>query len=152
MSNKNVIHFTSCFFKKKKSSFAKNIPFHFQALNREGGYGEPRDMHGPIMSEPYHEPYVVRHPLDYGMARTYSGGYIGPGASNVSAVSEFFLTIVVQLSYSFSISFFICSFMFFFFPSSTSTSCSSFYSCASCFFLFLLLLPLLLRLYLYISF
>lgn len=53
-----------------------------QALNREGGYGEPRDMHGPIMSEPYHEPYVVRHPLDYGMARTYSGGYIGPGASN----------------------------------------------------------------------
>ncbi|XP_020627612.1 TNFAIP3-interacting protein 1-like isoform X1 [Orbicella faveolata] len=52
-----------------------------QALNGEGGYGEPRDMHGPIMSEPYYEPYVVRHPLDYGMARTYSGGYIGPGAS-----------------------------------------------------------------------
>ena len=42
------------------------------------------------MSEPYYEPYVVRHPLDYGMARAYSGGYIGPGASKVSTVSGFF--------------------------------------------------------------
>lgn len=48
-------------------------------------------MHGPIMSEPYYEPYVVRHPLDYGMARTYSGGYIGPGATKVSTASGFFL-------------------------------------------------------------
>lgn len=47
-------------------------------------------MHGPIMSEPYYEPYVVRHPLDYGMTRAYSGGYIGPGASKVSTVSGFF--------------------------------------------------------------
>lgn len=68
----------------------KKNSFNFQALNGEGGYGEPRDMHGPIMSEPYYEPYVVRHPLDYGMARTYSGGYIGPGASKVSTVGGFF--------------------------------------------------------------
>lgn len=73
------------FLKEKKN------PFNFQALNGEGGYGEPRDMHGPIMSEPYYEPYVVRHPLDYGMARTYSGGYIGPGATKVSTASGFFL-------------------------------------------------------------
>ena len=49
-------------------------------------------MHGPIMSEPYYEPYVVRHPLDYGMTRAYSGGYIGPGASKVSTVSVFFFS------------------------------------------------------------
>ncbi|KAL9957935.1 hypothetical protein ACROYT_G034893 [Oculina patagonica] len=53
-----------------------------QALNGEGGYGEPRVTRGPIMNEPYYEPYIARHPLDYGMARTYSGGFIGPGASN----------------------------------------------------------------------
>ena len=41
------------------------------------------------MSEPYYEPYVVRHPLDYGMTRAYSGGYIGPGASKVSTVRGF---------------------------------------------------------------
>lgn len=70
--------------------FLTENPFYFQALNKEGGYGEPRDMHGPIMSEPYYEPYVVRHPLDYGMTRAYSGGYIGPGASKVSTVSGFF--------------------------------------------------------------
>ena len=62
-----------------------SLPFYFKALNREGGYGEPRDTRFPIMSEPYYEPYVARHPLDYGMVRTYSGGYIGPGASNVSS-------------------------------------------------------------------
>ena len=50
-------------------------------------------MHGPIMSEPYYEPYVVRHPLDYRMARAYSGGYIGPGASKVNTTSgNFFLS------------------------------------------------------------
>ena len=63
------------------------LPFNFQALTGEGGYGEPRDSRVPIMSEPYYEPYIVRHPLDYGMARSYSGGYIGPGASNVSTAT-----------------------------------------------------------------
>ncbi|XP_027059583.1 uncharacterized protein LOC113686186 isoform X2 [Pocillopora damicornis] len=53
-----------------------------QALNGEGGYGDPRGARMPIMSEPYVDPYTLRHPLDYGMTRTYSGGYIGPGASN----------------------------------------------------------------------
>lgn len=53
-----------------------------QALNGEGGYGDPRGARVAIMSEPYVDPYALRHPLDYGMARSYSGGYIGPGASN----------------------------------------------------------------------
>lgn len=54
-----------------------------QALTGEGGYGEPRDPpRAPIMTERYYDPYTVRQPLDYGIARAYSGGYIGPGASN----------------------------------------------------------------------
>lgn len=57
----------------------------FQALAGEGGYAEPRDLpRGPIVNERYYDPYRVRLPLDYGMTRTYSGDYIGPGATSVS--------------------------------------------------------------------
>ena len=49
------------------------------------------------MSEPYVDPYALRHPLDYGMARSYSGGYIGPGASNVST---YFLPLFMLALYS----------------------------------------------------
>ena len=83
-------------------------------------------MHGPIMSEPYYEPYVVRHPLDYGMARTYSGGYIGPGASSkVSAVSGFFF---FKLSFNSAAPSCLASsagtLLSFVFSFSSSTSCS----------------------------
>ncbi|XP_029211273.2 myosin-6-like [Acropora millepora] len=52
-----------------------------QALAGEGGYGEPRP---PIFVErqPYYPAYPARIPLDYGIRRTYSGDYIGPGATN----------------------------------------------------------------------
>lgn len=52
-----------------------------QALAGEGGYGEPRP---PIFVEhqPYYQAYPARIPLDYGITRTYSGDYIGPGARN----------------------------------------------------------------------
>lgn len=54
-----------------------------QALAGEGGYAEPRDLpRGPIVNERYYDPYRVRLPLDYGMTRTYSGDYIGPGATS----------------------------------------------------------------------
>lgn len=54
-----------------------------QALAGEGGYGEPRDLpRAPLVNEPYYNTVQFGYPLDYGMARTYSGGYIGPGASN----------------------------------------------------------------------
>lgn len=49
-----------------------------QALAGEGGYGAPVR----IERQPYYPAYPAKHPLDYGMGRTYSGGYIGPGASN----------------------------------------------------------------------
>ena len=76
-------------------------------------------MHGPIVSEPYYEPYVVRHPLDYGMARTYSGGYIGPGASKVSTVSGSFCSVVLLPL----ISIVLLRLVFY---SSSSTCCSSY--------------------------
>ena len=60
----------------------------FQALAGEGGYGEPRP---PIFVErqPYYQAYPARIPLDYGIRRTYSGDYIGPGATNVSEEFSF---------------------------------------------------------------
>ena len=65
-----------------------HIHFNCQALAGEGGYGEPRDLtRAPILNEPYYSTYPARYPLDYGMARSYSGGYIGPGASSVSRAS-----------------------------------------------------------------
>ena len=62
--------------------------FSFQALAGEGGYGEPRP---PIFVErqPYYQAYPARIPLDYGIRRTYSGDYIGPGATNVSEEFSF---------------------------------------------------------------
>lgn len=67
-------------------------PFFYQALAGEGGYGEPRDLpRAPLVNEPYYNTVQFGYPLDYGMARTYSGGYIGPGASNVSRATSFIL-------------------------------------------------------------
>ena len=63
------------------------------------------------MSEPYVDPYTLRHPLDYGMTRTYSGGYIGPGASNVSTD---FLPLIMLATYSSRFTPSVC------YPSSTS--------------------------------
>ena len=63
------------------------------------------------MSEPYVDPYTLRHPLDYGMTRTYSGGYIGPGASNVSTD---FLPLIMLATYSSRFAPSVC------YPSSTS--------------------------------
>lgn len=62
--------------------------FSFQALAGEGGYGEPRP---PIFVErqPYYPAYPARIPLNYGIRRTYSGDYIGPGATNVSEEFSF---------------------------------------------------------------
>ena len=63
------------------------------------------------MSEPYVDPYTLRHPFDYGMTRTYSGGYIGPGASNVSTD---FLPLIMLATYSSRFAPSVC------YPSSTS--------------------------------
>ena len=60
----------------------------FQALAGEGGYGEPRPSIF-VERQPYYPAYPARIPLDYGIRRTYSGDYIGPGATNVSEELSF---------------------------------------------------------------